>query len=325
MNNTNALSLFHVRSSRAVISSGYRLFMGNFKTLFRLTWPFALVYALVMALMMNTLLRNIPQMLSAAATMQQGGALPDGMTDPRLLSQLFILVGMLVSILLCAPVFKALAEHQDTNAMTPPGKWYGATAWPMSLRLLRLALWFWLLYVVVVFVLFLVLVGGGAALIGLTGGHPSKTLIVGIACPIVLGVLALILPMVYTGYKYLLTPGTRFVRVLTSTYGVGLRHWGSLFLVSLMVAIITTLLSFIIMQPYNILTAAMIRAQMGVAGGDPVGMPDYMGWMSFVVFCISGFIMAYLHLSTLFPFYYLYGSVEQEEKEREQLKTKPTD
>ena len=57
--------------------------------------------------------------------------------------------------------------------------------------------------------------------------------------------------------------------------------------------------------------------------GDPLSMPSYMGWMSFVVFTLSGFIQAYVLLAVLFPAYYMAGSIEQQEIQRNE-KTKNT-
>jgi hypothetical protein len=37
------------------------------------------------------------------------------------------------------------------------------------------------------------------------------------------------------------------------------------------------------------------------------------------VFVIAGFIQAYVHLSTLFPLYFAYGSIEQQKIERNAL------
>ena len=37
------------------------------------------------------------------------------------------------------------------------------------------------------------------------------------------------------------------------------------------------------------------------------------------VFFVAGFIQAYVHLSTLYPIYYAYGSIEQQEAERQQV------
>ena len=74
-------------------------------------------------------------------------------------------------------------------------------------------------------------------------------------------------------------------------------------------SIVTTL-------PSLILLAANIQSLGGTIYGDPTGMPSYMIWMNMGVFTLAGFIQAYVNLSSLFPFYYLYGSIETQKKER---------
>ena len=55
---------------------------------------------------------------------------------------------------------------------------------------------------------------------------------------------------------------------------------------------------------------------MGVMYGDPYNMPSYIGWLSALVFLLIGFIQAYIMLSFLFPLYYMYGSIEAHEQEK---------
>jgi hypothetical protein len=59
-----------------------------------------------------------------------------------------------------------------------------------------------------------------------------------------------------------------------------------------------------------------MQAQAGILMGDPLGMPSYMGWLAFLVFTLSGFIEAYVILSLLFPLYYMAGTIEQHEIQR---------
>ena len=318
MNSENEPSVFHVRSNQAVISTGYRLFMGQFKTIFRHTCPFAIVYALAFALTLNIFLYQMPQLLEAAMLARRGVG-SAGLSDVHALSLFYMLVMTVVVILLLAPVFQCLQQHQHSGVTAPPAKWYKVSAWPMTLRLLRLTLWFVLLEFIVILVIVLISMMGGMLLAVAGMGQGSV-----IAITLALGVLLLVclafqLPLVYTSYKYLLTPDAVFFKTLKSTYGVGLRHWGSLFLVVLMVFIITSLISMVVMMPYNILTAAISWSLMGVANGDPVGMPGYISWMSFIVFSVAGFVMAYINISSLFPFYYLYGSIEKQEQERKEM------
>jgi hypothetical protein len=40
-----------------------------------------------------------------------------------------------------------------------------------------------------------------------------------------------------------------------------------------------------------------------------------MALMAFLAFFIAGFVQAYVHLYSIFPLYYAYGSIEQQEQE----------
>ncbi|MBR4898456.1 MAG: hypothetical protein IKZ48_06700 [Prevotella sp.] len=319
MNQSNEQSVFHVRSSRAVIINGYKLYMNNFRTIFRHTWPFAIVYSIVIAMMMYAFLHSLPQLMTATKLAQQGVMTNDLRTFQAFMYPLLLVI-MLINILLASPVFKLFSEYQQSGVIAPPTKWYRVGAWPMMLCMLRLLLWFILLDIIVSMAIGIIF-GIGAVLLMVTGINIGNAMItIGVASILVsIIVMAMLLPLVYTTFKYLLTPRSSFVNILTHTYSVGLRHWGSLFLVMFMVAIINAIISTVIMLPYNILTAAITTSLAGVANGDPIGMPDYMGWMSFIVFCLAGFVLAYLTLSTLFPLYYLYGSIEKQEEERREL------
>lgn len=320
MNKETEQSLFHVRSSQAVISVGYKLYMAKFKTLFLRTWPFAIVYTIALALLMNQFLQHIPQLMSMQAQIQQG-ATPD-VSSFQLITYLSSLVMVLTGILLCAPVFQALFEHQETGIINAPQKWYKVSAWPMTKRMLRLALWFFLLEFIFILAFVLIMVVGGvlSAASGIKPGSHMITVMVFTLLLLTIA-MALCLPLLFTAYKYLLNPDSRFISVLKSTYRQGLRHWGCIFLVVLMVTIVTSVISSVVLMPYNILTAAITQSVLGAANGDPLGMPAYMSWMSFLMFCIAGFILAYIQLSAIFPFYYLYGSIEQQEKELKQIKS----
>lgn len=318
MNKVSDLSLFHVRSSQAAISTGYRLYMGNFKKLLGRTWLWALCFALTSALMMRSWLDVLPQWLVAmnghflgqsdmAMALQSGPAM-----GPAYWVLTFVYD--LAMVWLLAAAFALFSEHQQSDTVAPAPHWYGLLHGQMGLRALRLALWLLAISAVASLAISLLIV------VVIIAAHPSLMLVMTMVGVLWLLLMAFMLPLCYTCYKYMLTPKSKFLQVLGNTYGTGLRHWGSLFSVALLTGIVTMLLSAVIMLPYYILAIALTKAQTGMLQGDPLGMPDYMGWMSMIVFFIAAFIMAYLLLSTLFPFYYLYGSIEQEQEERHQLK-----
>ena len=54
--------------------------------------------------------------------------------------------------------------------------------------------------------------------------------------------------------------------------------------------------------------------------GDPLGMPDYLPLMTFIAFFVAGFVQAYVHLASIFPFYYAFGMAKTIETERNKMK-----
>lgn len=102
-------------------------------------------------------------------------------------------------------------------------------------------------------------------------------------------------------------------------FTTGLRYIGTLFVTLLITTIITALLTLFCELPAFIIGTANIKAYMGAAMGDPLGMPDYLPTLTFIAFTIAGFVQAYVHLVTLFPFYYAYGSIETLIKEKKAI------
>ena len=102
-------------------------------------------------------------------------------------------------------------------------------------------------------------------------------------------------------------------------FTTGLRYIGTLFVTLLITTIITALITLFCELPAFIIGTANIQAYMGAAMGDPLGMPDYRPTLTFIAFTIAGFVQAYVHLVTLFPFYYAYGSIETLIKEKKAI------
>lgn len=119
-------------------------------------------------------------------------------------------------------------------------------------------------------------------------------------------------------------PGMWYIKVLGKSVAYlfrhGFRHFGTLFSTAFITMLFTVVLTFFCELPAIIIGIANIMAYSGAAAGDPLGMPDYLGKLTFAAFVIAGFIQAYVHLATVFPFYYFYGSTYTLEKEKERMK-----
>ena len=257
------------RSSRACISAGYRLYMSNFKRIFRASWLAAIVFAALVSVG-GTMMILRPEWVLIA--------LP---------------VTMLIDALFLSYGFSALKQHQQTGVIGWAAHWYSFDT-HIFVRTLKAWLCMLVIYIVI------------GCIIGLAGimllDYLSLYTALGTIALIGLLAFVLTLPMTYTNMRYVLTDGTGYWSNLFGHYGKGLRRWGFIFLV----------VSF----PAIILSLAGNEANMGVMYGDPYNMPSYIGWLSALVFLLIGFIQAYIMLSFLFPLYYMYGSIEAHEQEK---------
>lgn len=78
-----------------------------------------------------------------------------------------------------------------------------------------------------------------------------------------------------------------------------------------LVMLLLVLVATVVFQlPSVILATANVEAQVGLAAGDAVDIPENIWWMDFLTFSVCGLLQAYIHLSTLFPFYYVWGDIQ---------------
>ncbi len=310
--NTDLSILFRVRTSSAVIRKGYQLYVANFRRLFGSSWVAALAYAIVVALTMSFYISQMPPLVVATLAGGTSPELQGQMALTGLLVSLAGLVLLVVASVLMSYDVSAFGEHQASGTISGAERWYGRldrkALWPT----LRLTGWW-----VLVAMLASLIMAAAVLLATRHLGHIAGMALIGTTA---LVMAAAVLPMTYTSMKYLLTPKASFPRLLLTTYSIGLRHWGAIFIVTLVTVITAYVCTLLTELPALILYLANLQSLMGVMQGDPAGMPGYMAWMNIFVFAIAGFIQAYINLSALFPLYYLYGSIEAEENERNQHK-----
>ena len=312
MENKTELKLQRPRSLAAVISDGYRLYMGTFRSLFRSSWPVAIVYALAFALFMGDVVNNVIPMRVGMAT---SSLTPN--YSLLTLSSVLALFYMLAIYLLAAQAVRAFREHKATDDITRPAKWYGRLCLKCFLRLLVVGVWMFLLSIIIS-VFFAAIVAGILSL-GVVGSIGKSIASLVLLFILIVLVIALIIPLYYTIMRALLADGKIQLAPPVRGYGRGLRHWGLLFATVFVVYIFTGLLTLVCELPAVIMATANTMAYVGLATGDPLGMPENMVPLTYGVFFVAGFIQAYVHLSTLYPIYYAYGSIEQQEAERKTM------
>ena len=306
METKNEETPLKIRSVKGTITAGYRLYMGNFRRIFRATWPAALLCGLVSALYYHTMMSTLPQLFSAQAQIAQGNV--SGALTAYAVQSGLSLLNLVAALLFVSYAFSMLCRHREEGIIPYPARWLSRPDGRALLRTVLSAL-VWMLVMIVVIGIPTAIVTIGALSMSLTT--------MGLGALLELLFIALIaLPLVYPHMRYLTTRNTRLFSILGSGYRQGMRHWGYIFAVLLVLLLLTAIVLSITMLPAIVLLTANMKAQTGVIMGDPLGMPSYMGWLSLIVFILSGFIQAYVVLAIHFPAYYMAGSIEQQEIQR---------
>lgn len=274
------------RSSRACISAGYRLYMSNFKRIFRASWLAALVFAILVSIG-GTMMILRPQLAFIA--------LP---------------VTVIIDALFATYGFAVLKQHQQTGTVSWPVHWYS-----LDTHIFGRTLKAWLCMLVISMVVGCII----AALSILLINYLTTYTAMGTIAVVTLLIFVFILPLTYINMRYVLTDNTGYWSNLFGQYGKGMRRWGFIFLVVFMTTLIGWVCYIFTSLPAIILSLAGNEANMGFMYGDPYNMPSYIGWLSAMVFLLIGFIQAYVMLSFLFPIYYMYGSIEAHEKEKKKF------
>jgi ABC-type Fe3+ transport system permease subunit len=136
-------------------------------------------------------------------------------------------------------------------------------------------------------------------------------------CCMVLGLMTL--PMLFVFMKYVMNTGKSYFSQLGASYARGLRHWGHIFTTMLISCLIVCVLAGICCLPTAILAQAHWASQEGFLNGDPLGMPGYITTLSFITYFLTGFILVYICMPILMIVYFMYGSIETYEQEKNKL------
>ena len=271
------------RSSRACISAGYRLYLSNFKRIFRASWLAALLFAIVISAG-GTLMILRPQWTIIALPLT-----------------------LIIDAMFATYGFSVLKQHQETGAIGWTAHWYS-----LDTHIFARTLKAWLCMLVISAVIGCILAGVSVMAVNYLSTYTA----LGTLGVIALLAFILILPLTYTNIRYILKDGTNYWANLFGYYGTGMRRWGFIFLVVLMTTLIGWVCSLFTSLPAIILSLAGNEANRDFMLGDPYNLPSYIGWLSALVFLLIGFIQAYIMLSFLFPIYYMYGAIEAHEKEK---------
>lgn len=309
MDKKHSIGLLKVRSSRACVGKGYSLYTDNFKAIFRYTFVIAVIYGLIYGAFGTYVSIKTPEMVMAQidAWQRQEAFLPQENLHMLWPLPVLSVLMALVSCVCAGYVFALLRQHRQTNAFPHPAGWFnwdGHAIW----RTCKATFFLFLVEII-----FLTILTIPATLCYIYIGTRE-----GAVCSALSFMLYLLLmfPTLYGWMKYILTDGYDYWRNLWSNYLVAMRYFGRGFIVVAICLITIGAAWFFTNIPAIILGIANMQAHLGVLYGDPLGMPGYIVPLTYCVFVIASFIQAYIHISILFPLYFLTGSIDAQEEGR---------
>ena len=322
MEKTHDLTLMKARSYRSILAEGYRLYNENFRKLFKASWILAIVYALCCGALGTLTAIKIPELtlaLTQQLTSMQGFFVETAKTYAL---TIFGIIGLLLLAIAAmsmasATILNNLKEHKDTGTISTPPHWL-TTSPAMMGRSLK-GVFLTILVLIIPLVLFAVLVAIAES-VSPKAIMSHLTTFLAALCVVCIILFILVHPLMYVLMKYLMEAPCKYWKTLRASFGCGMRHWGSLFLVFFLSMLFVQLLGLVIMLPAHILNYANQQAHAGLLIGDPLGMPSYMPALTFATFTLCCFIEFYVSQVMLVHNYYIYGSIETKELEREQQK-----
>ncbi|MBP3776973.1 MAG: hypothetical protein J6I37_08305 [Prevotella sp.] len=311
-------ALFKNRSYRGVISAGFGLYFSHFRLFFKASWVMAVIFAVVFATLEMLLSVQLPAL--SATIMKQELVLRTELS-PEVAQQYLMAIGItlllgllyvVVEALTTATVLNKLKEHHDTNTMMMPKRWFAISRRMMGRTLKGYVFIILTVLAPVVLVVFL--------LVALHHLMPAATMTLMIIVAVLFMLLGLMcFPMLFVFVKYVMNQGKSYFHLLRPSYIIGLRHWGHIFTTCLIGGMIVCVMAGICCLPAIILAQAHWISQEGFLNGDPLGMPDYINMMSYITYFLTGFILIYLCMPMLMIWYYMYGSIETYEQEKNKL------
>ena len=322
MEKNQDLTLMKARSYRSVLADGYRLYNENFRKLFKASWILAIVYALCCGAFGTLTAIKVPEL--TLALMQQLSSIQGFFAETAKTYALTIagIIGLLLLAIAAmsmasATILNKLKEHKDTGTISTPPYWLTTSPAMMGRSLKGVFLTILVLIIPMLLFIGMVAIAESVKPQALIGHLTTFIVALCIVCIII---VILVQPLMYVLMKYVMEAPCKYWKTLSANFGCGMRHWGSLFLVFFLSMLLVQLIGLVIMLPSHILSYANQQAHMGLLIGDPLGMPSYMSTLTFATFTLCSFIEFYVSQVMLVHNYYIYGSIDTKEQEREQQK-----
>lgn len=298
--------LFKIRSYSSCFKEGFELYTNNFKLLLKFMWISLLVYAIYA----TAVTHYLPIYMQ---DIQNGTS---GIMQAMIVLTATVIIAIAVSSLVYGHLFTMLNKYKE-NGYLPQAdiKAYKKDVIHYVLRNLKSNLWMLLYTVVLTISILLILL----AMMQIAGKNSSIVFYIFAAIITLAIYIVAFTPLIYIGTKYMMEDGTGFIKVMKNSFGTAMRHWGSIFVLSLITGIVVCIAVLVVDLPDYIILIVNHLSKSAIADGDPSGLPGTFGIFSTIVMIVCAFLQIYVDLFMIFPFIFLYGSIEAEEKERQEL------
>ena len=256
------------RSLSAITATAYRLLSQNMKLWMRRLWPWVIGFAVASGIVYS------------ACTMIMSEKNPT--TTLVLWGIAFVAVLAEIFLYACASgsIMAALKEQKTK---------------PNIMRALRLALLFALIYIAFLIVYYAISIS--LVLIWNIGVLYIHILI---AFGLMLLGMIIMLPVCYSGMRYLAEDDLKLGSVFGKNYLIGLRHFWRLFLTVFVVMLISMLLASLLAAPLGVIVMASMQDALGIYLGDPSGMPATQPLLIFLAAFIATIACTFIWLWQFF-------------------------
>lgn len=283
---------FKTRSYSGCISAALGLLCTNFATIFRKTW----LYATIMAVIGGAFaFISFP---SLTATEGAVNAWP----------YIIVLAEMMV-LTICITVANSRTKAGFLSLIN------GLSVKKNFLKHLKVS--FIMLGITIIFALTALMLSIGIARYMFTHNMPSETadnVITGVFIAFFVINICAYLPFAYSVTRHLLSD-SKTKEIFGRNYHVGLKRFGFLFVIGTIILLVLMIVSAFMALPALITTVAAKIDGFGVENGDPSGLPSYFPWLSFLTNTVVCFILTYIIFWTDLTFCYAYGTIEADRSE----------
>lgn len=132
--------------------------------------------------------------------------------------------------------------------------------------------------------------------------------------------LICLFPLGFAQTKFVADKTRTFHDIFMKDYAQGWRHFGYIFITALLAGIIITIIGCIVMLPLCVIIFGQSFNQLGMLDGDADGTPSYFLILLIATAFITFVLLNYLFVWNALVQYYMYGSIEATDREKEQRK-----